>query len=506
MPSSIRSLTPDVDSLETPSPRETPFYTFLTRPVTPRLDGDSDLNKSKDAEYYLDTATFQVEGTLYKVAKYHFLQSQGLAAIFARCKSEQDVISLNNVSRDDFRTFLKLLYPLSIMSTNNFTTEEWIVVLKLSTRWKMFDIRNLAIRRLNVANIDSIDRIVLAQMYHIPQWMISSLVPLFRRQDSLSTDEATKLGFELALKICRIRDSSRILPDDMNDDAWTSAISAEFENELQLQTMSPVEQVVCARETGVFEFLRASYLDLVERPESLSNGEALELGCETTARICRIREQRIARNLSTMSSMGLVEDELGVELGTTTSFSAIQRVIIARTNVAQWLRTSLVEAVQRRQFSSDEVESLGKETMIRLFRVREAVYRTQWGKKSSSVCQTMVNKEFRDEIKAIRDRAKGYSGTEGASAVDDIVNQAELPGELIVSNAHDEEASTKSFEPKATDKINTPAKSPERESYSRGPSPVPVDKPRDTFGWGTALISDPGKSWGGGKGRKKSVW
>ncbi|KAG6879024.1 hypothetical protein C0992_005774 [Termitomyces sp. T32_za158] len=467
MPRSYNSYISDSDRgsiLKTPSPTAAPCYAFPTRPVTPRIDGDSnvgDSNKSKDAEYYLETATFQVEGTLYKVAKYHFLKGQGMAAIFAGCKSEHDVIYLDDVSRDEFRTLLKLLYPLSVMPTNNFTTEEWIAVLNLSTRWKMLDIRNLAIRQLNVANVDPIDRIVLARRYHIPQWLTSSLVPLIRRESSLSTDEVEKLGFELALKIFRIRDSSRILPDDLDDGAWNSAISAEFQIELQLQDISPLEQIVCARETGVLEFLRASYLELVERPEPLSIAEAMELGCETTARICRIREQRIARNLSTMSSIGLVEDELGAELGTMTSLSAIERVVIARSNVAQWLRMSLAEVAQRRQFYTDDVESIGKETIIKLFRVREAVYSTEWGRKVVGVCRTMVSREFSDEIRAIRDRAKEYSGTEEASVADEIVDRPELPKAPINDDTHreKEEGLTKLFEAKApvqTSKVSAP--------------------------------------------------
>ncbi|KAG6871922.1 hypothetical protein C0995_014836 [Termitomyces sp. Mi166 len=371
-------------------------------------------NEPKDADYYLDTAVFKVEGTLYKVAKYHFLKSEDFfAAKFAGCKSEDDVICLHDVSQDDFRTFLKLLYPLSILSTNTFITEEWNVVLKLSTQWKMLDIRNLAIRQLNVAEIDPIDRIVLAQKYCIPQWLTSSLVQLICREDSLSTNEAEKLDLELALKICCLRDSSRFLPDVLDDTAWNSAISVVFQKELQLLALSAVDRVGHARKNGVLEFLRASYIDLVERPGPLSDDEAIKLGCETTARICRVREQRIAGNLSTMSSVNLVEDELQAELSTATSVSAIRRVAISRGKVDEWLRKSLVEVAQRRQFSNDDVESLGKETMIRLYRVREAVCGTH------------------DEIRAARVGAKGYSGTEEASAANGIVPQAKFSEEAI---------------------------------------------------------------------------
>ncbi|KAG6892501.1 hypothetical protein C0993_003665 [Termitomyces sp. T159_Od127] len=107
-------------------------------------------------------------------------------------------------------------------------------------------------------------------------------------------------------------------------------------------------------------------------------------------------------------------------------------------HVAKWYQLSLAEVAQIRQFSGDEVKKLGDNIAFRLYRVREAVCSTQWGKKSPEICQTLVNREFSDEIGALRAEAKAYSGTKGTSTTEKIVGLVEHLEQPFDCGAHKE--------------------------------------------------------------------
>lgn len=86
------------------------------------------------------------------------------------------------------------------------TVDEWKAVLNLTTMWKFEDSRALAIEKLDSLLEDPLDKIHLAQRYHIPGWVPAALEELVQRAQPLSMSEATRLGFEWTVKLAEIRE------------------------------------------------------------------------------------------------------------------------------------------------------------------------------------------------------------------------------------------------------------------------------------------------------------
>ncbi|KIK05757.1 hypothetical protein K443DRAFT_60546, partial [Laccaria amethystina LaAM-08-1] len=94
-----------------------------------------------------------VENCLFRVPKYHFSNGSEFFSkkYFPMGGSEESEgpIALADITKTDFKNFLKTLYPLQISATLSLTRAEWISVLKLSTLWKFDKVRMLAISQLN---------------------------------------------------------------------------------------------------------------------------------------------------------------------------------------------------------------------------------------------------------------------------------------------------------------------------------------------------------------------
>jgi len=57
-----------------------------------------------------------------------------------------------------------------------FTKNEWIAILKLSTRWTFQDIRNLALEHLDEEDtVSASEKFYLGRFYFIPRWIHEGL-------------------------------------------------------------------------------------------------------------------------------------------------------------------------------------------------------------------------------------------------------------------------------------------------------------------------------------------
>jgi hypothetical protein len=92
------------------------------------------------------------------------------------------------------------------------TTEEWISVLKLSTKWAFNDLRKLAVRHLSSTTMDPIDRICLAKEYRIHEWLLRGYEQVVNRlltfdptdassPTTLTDQEGRRIGMEVALRL-----------------------------------------------------------------------------------------------------------------------------------------------------------------------------------------------------------------------------------------------------------------------------------------------------------------
>ncbi|KAJ3504027.1 hypothetical protein NLJ89_g8157 [Agrocybe chaxingu] len=145
------------------------------------------------ASYYIDYITFAVEDTLFKVPRVGFEGRSGTP--FEACASLQQLsdskrgldddhpVYLQGVQIDDFENLLRIMYPNFKIQTERAVvtppsdTEEkgvWLSVLKLTTMWAFDDLRQDAITRLSQAKLERKEKMDLARLYNIPQWLLEA--------------------------------------------------------------------------------------------------------------------------------------------------------------------------------------------------------------------------------------------------------------------------------------------------------------------------------------------
>ncbi|KAJ2918315.1 hypothetical protein MD484_g2134, partial [Candolleomyces efflorescens] len=201
-----------------------------------------------DGEHYWDFVTFLVEENLFRLPKYRFLEEsehfcneyiskeddldRGLSEI--RKESEvanidanldsspisssnqrdpvvqhDSVVKLQGVEVDDFRCFLKVLYPRNgEHELTTFTPEQWKSVLKLSTKWFFNDIRHRAIREIDgiEGSMSDVHRIVAAKEHGISEWLSAGYKALVTREETIDLEDGEKIGLRNALQLYQLRD------------------------------------------------------------------------------------------------------------------------------------------------------------------------------------------------------------------------------------------------------------------------------------------------------------
>jgi hypothetical protein len=145
---------------------------------------------------------------------------------------EDHPLRLDGYSAADFRQLMRVLLPPSVLlllprshltdlaymhhsgsdTSEELTTEEWKAVLALSTAWVLDSVRRLAIKQLNKARFDSVDKLVLAVKYHIDEWVVDTLNKIAQREEPLDITDADRLlpvvGIDYLLKIARVREDA----------------------------------------------------------------------------------------------------------------------------------------------------------------------------------------------------------------------------------------------------------------------------------------------------------
>ncbi|KAJ8597154.1 hypothetical protein M405DRAFT_877155 [Rhizopogon salebrosus TDB-379] len=85
--------------------------------------------------------------------------------------------------------------------------DHWIVILKLSTKWKFPDIKQLAVDELQKLEIDPVERIVTYDKYEVDR---SLLLPAFKllckRTNRMSNEEGEQLKMPTVLGLYEVRE------------------------------------------------------------------------------------------------------------------------------------------------------------------------------------------------------------------------------------------------------------------------------------------------------------
>ncbi|KAK0241239.1 hypothetical protein EDD85DRAFT_818146 [Armillaria nabsnona] len=178
---------------------------------------------TRNMAFYWETSVFLVEDELFRVPRYQFINHSSIfKAMFTlpplpphaentivEGSIDDNPIRLQGITKLDFERLLKYMYPTNIPPVLTKPLEDWISILKLSTRWFMTDIRNDVIPRIldRHLEIDVIERIRLGRQYDLPALVTSGVTTLVN-QDGLGVSEAQAeaLGWETALRIQWIRD------------------------------------------------------------------------------------------------------------------------------------------------------------------------------------------------------------------------------------------------------------------------------------------------------------
>ncbi|KAF5317260.1 hypothetical protein D9611_003676 [Ephemerocybe angulata] len=180
-----------------------------------------------DEEYYWDFVTFSVDDVLYRLPKYRFVngsetfareygldQDQGSEEEYAGVEdSSPDAVKKLDVAAAEFRALLKVLYPKTDKASHQELTlskDEWLAVLKLSSKWRFNSIRKLAIERLSpLSGMKPSERIRLGREYAVESWLLSGYEELVTRKAGIAKEEVPLVGWETVHELWGVREMWR---------------------------------------------------------------------------------------------------------------------------------------------------------------------------------------------------------------------------------------------------------------------------------------------------------
>ncbi|KAF6747360.1 hypothetical protein DFP72DRAFT_1075402 [Ephemerocybe angulata] len=176
--------------------------------TSPERTGPTDNDMLYKWEYNIG---FRVQGFVFYVPRHHFIV--GAPALSTRHRLEStsrpDVISVDSrITIDQFRVFLKLLFPVYTTSTStSFTSEEWLAILEVSAALQHLGFCKLAFRHLKSAGIRpaGVELVRLGRNAHLPEWIFAGYKALVTREAPISKDESYDIGIRTAGALTNIR-------------------------------------------------------------------------------------------------------------------------------------------------------------------------------------------------------------------------------------------------------------------------------------------------------------
>lgn len=174
-------------------------------------------------EFYLPDGniTFLVENTFFRVHKFFFeRESQVFIRELAQAPqdgtSDDSAFRVEDATSDDFTTLLWVWYSPKYRLDRK-SSDNWLVILELSTRWQFLEMRKLAIEQLQNLKMDPVEKIAIYNKYEIDR---SLLLPEYKhlctREGRMSIEEGEKVGLLTVLAIHQARER-----------AMTSAVANE---------------------------------------------------------------------------------------------------------------------------------------------------------------------------------------------------------------------------------------------------------------------------------------
>ncbi|KAF9523866.1 hypothetical protein CPB83DRAFT_798769 [Crepidotus variabilis] len=181
------------------------------------MDTGNDASITNDEEYYLNHVVFLVENTRFKVPTQRFEEeSEVFKSMFtlppgsdlsSEGQTDEHPIRLDGVLKKDFKALLRVLYPKKFGTRLELSTDEWVCVLHLSTKWAIDSVRTFAIDTLYRALKGSPHKLVIyGKRFDVDDWIFIGVELLVRRATPMTDEDVTQLGIGEVLRISAIRE------------------------------------------------------------------------------------------------------------------------------------------------------------------------------------------------------------------------------------------------------------------------------------------------------------
>ncbi|KAM6502674.1 hypothetical protein JOM56_002651, partial [Amanita muscaria] len=156
--------------------------------------------------YFSDGSLYLlVERSLYRVHRSLFEIHASKFPAHGLDTSGSETCFLKDVKRVDFDRLLACLYPRALLVEEAESTEEWISILKLASKWGFETLQSRAISKIERILTSPVDMVVLGRQYNIPNILLLGYATLCQGTTPLSSEEGRRLGVEDVVNIYRIR-------------------------------------------------------------------------------------------------------------------------------------------------------------------------------------------------------------------------------------------------------------------------------------------------------------
>ncbi|KAF9494217.1 hypothetical protein BDN71DRAFT_1507930 [Pleurotus eryngii] len=182
------------------------------------MSGEAPPQLRRNSEFYLDWITFQVEDELFKIPircvtfdtePFKTLSSRSLPSGDGPVEgmSDEFPIALPDTSKVDFQRLLEVLCPLftDVLAFSNFRSkpitsiEIWHSVLKLSTKWRLLDVRSYAIETIDRLSLSHREMLRYGRDYKVSNWVVKGCLGFVIQEAPLSECDAKDIMHGLSL-------------------------------------------------------------------------------------------------------------------------------------------------------------------------------------------------------------------------------------------------------------------------------------------------------------------
>ncbi|KZT60673.1 hypothetical protein CALCODRAFT_492225 [Calocera cornea HHB12733] len=180
--------------------------------------GDPRWPRRHDKYYWADgNVVFLVDGTLFKVHRYLFEQSEVFRAMFSlpppkgtpvEGSSDSNPVRLEGVSNIAFEHLLWYMYPMSHGEMTAVPADAWLQILNLATMFDFERIRSSAISVLCRCP-DPMFKLSVAERFHVDEWRLGCYVELCMRPAFFTEAEMRQLGSETTARLVAARELVR---------------------------------------------------------------------------------------------------------------------------------------------------------------------------------------------------------------------------------------------------------------------------------------------------------